>query len=155
MATVTHKNLPDAQRHEPKGASTASVDTVYVSDGAGSGTWAQAPYTYSLTAKLADLSTASSTYVVAPVGGDITAIYSVIENAITTANASLTFFIGATPITSSTITVTQSGSAAGDMDTSSPSAARTVSAGSVIKITTDGASDTACGVHITFKIAVG
>lgn len=154
MTTVSHKNLPDAQRHEPKGASSASTGTVYVSNGAGSGAWAQAPYSYALTAKLADLSTASSTYVVAPVGGVITAIYSVIENAITTANGTLTFFINGTPITNSTITVTQSGSAAGDKDSSSPSAARTVVSGDIIKITTDGASDTTCAVHITFKIDV-
>ena len=37
--TVQHKDIPDAQRHEPKGASTASTNQVYAADGAGSGTW--------------------------------------------------------------------------------------------------------------------
>lgn len=36
---VEHKDIVDAQRHEPKGASTAVASTVYVSNGAGSGTW--------------------------------------------------------------------------------------------------------------------
>lgn len=36
---IEHKDIPDAGRHEPKGASTASAGQVYVSDGAGSGTW--------------------------------------------------------------------------------------------------------------------
>ena len=37
--TIEHKEIPDGKRHEPKGASTASAGTVYVSDGAGSGSW--------------------------------------------------------------------------------------------------------------------
>lgn len=36
---VNHADMPDADRHEPKGASTATSGTVYVSDGAGSGAW--------------------------------------------------------------------------------------------------------------------
>lgn len=38
MATQ-HSVIPDAERHEPKGASTAAIDTAYLSDGAGSGSW--------------------------------------------------------------------------------------------------------------------
>ena len=41
MANVQHANIIDSQRHEPKGASTASVNTIYSSDGAGSGVWAK------------------------------------------------------------------------------------------------------------------
>ena len=40
--TIQHKDVPDAQRHEPKGASTAVTRTVYHSDGAGSGSWRKA-----------------------------------------------------------------------------------------------------------------
>lgn len=155
MANVNHKTLPDAQRHEPKGAAAASVDTVYVSDGAASGTWKQAPYSYSITAKLVDLSTASSTFIVPIVGGNITAIYSVIDNAITVADAALSFAINGVPITDSGITIAFTGSAAGDIDSSSPSAARTVAAGDKITITTDGGSTDACPVHLTFKVDVG
>lgn len=36
-----HKDLPDAQLHEPKGAATASAGMVYYADGAGSGEWAR------------------------------------------------------------------------------------------------------------------
>lgn len=38
MATE-HKDIVDAQRHEPKGISTAVASTMYVANGAGSGTW--------------------------------------------------------------------------------------------------------------------
>jgi len=40
MATIQHKDLPESVLHEPKGASTANAGDVYVSDGAGSGSWA-------------------------------------------------------------------------------------------------------------------
>ena len=39
---VEHVNIVDAQRHEPKGISTATVGQVYVSDGAQSGDWEDA-----------------------------------------------------------------------------------------------------------------
>lgn len=42
MANIQHRDIPDAQRHEPKGASTAAAGTAYVSNGAGSGAWATA-----------------------------------------------------------------------------------------------------------------
>lgn len=42
MASI-HKNLPDNQLHEPKGASTAANNTAYFSNGAGSGVWKKAP----------------------------------------------------------------------------------------------------------------
>jgi hypothetical protein len=41
MSTI-HKNLTGADLHEPKGADTALAGRVYVSDGAGSGSWVDA-----------------------------------------------------------------------------------------------------------------
>ena len=37
--TIEHKNIDDANLHEPKGVAGASSDQVYVADGLGSGTW--------------------------------------------------------------------------------------------------------------------
>jgi len=37
--TVQHRLIPEAQLHEPKGISTAVINKVYKSNGAGSGTW--------------------------------------------------------------------------------------------------------------------
>lgn len=154
MANVSHKNITEANLHEPKGASTAAVNTVYVSDGAGSGAWAQAPYYYSLSQQLADVSTASSTYFVIPTGGIIDSIRTVLHGAITVADAALTFFINGVPITSSGITVAYSGSAAGDRDSSSPSAARTVVAGDLVTATTDGGSTTTMPITIVIRVKV-
>lgn len=39
MATISHKNLTGSQIHEPKGADSATANKLYVSDGAGSGSW--------------------------------------------------------------------------------------------------------------------
>lgn len=36
---VEHVNIPEAGLHEPKGVSTAQTGTVYIADGAGSGSW--------------------------------------------------------------------------------------------------------------------
>lgn len=40
---VQHANIPDAQLHEPKGAATATAGSIYISNGAGSGTWQKLP----------------------------------------------------------------------------------------------------------------
>lgn len=42
MPNIQHRDIPEAQLHEPKGASTASAGDIYVADGAGSGSWATA-----------------------------------------------------------------------------------------------------------------
>ena len=37
--TIQHKDIADAERHEPRGGTTAVNGTAYISNGAGSGTW--------------------------------------------------------------------------------------------------------------------
>lgn len=37
--TIQHKNITEADLHEPKGVSLATSNTVYVANGTGSGTW--------------------------------------------------------------------------------------------------------------------
>lgn len=41
MATIQHQVIPDGQRHEPKGISTATNKQVYIADGATSGAWSK------------------------------------------------------------------------------------------------------------------
>lgn len=43
MANVSHASLSGSNVHEPKGIAGASANQVYVSNGAGSGVWQQAP----------------------------------------------------------------------------------------------------------------
>jgi hypothetical protein len=107
---------------------------------------------YFLTAKITNISTAGSTFVAVPDGGKIVKILTSIKNAITTADAALSFEIGGTAVTGGGITITQSGSAAGDVDTAEPTAANRVEEGEAIEIITDGGSSTACECIVTFVI---
>lgn len=154
MANVNHKDLPNSELHEPKGISTASTGTVYVSDGAGSGTWQDPSHAYTLNARIDNISTADDVYLAVPQSGTITKIYSVIDGVLTAADAGLTFSIGAVPITGSAITVAYTGSAAGDVDSSTPSAANTVVAGDSIKISTDGLSTGTVACTLSLLISV-
>lgn len=43
---IEHDSIPNADIHEPKGASTATEGTVYISDGAGSGAWRHHPHVH-------------------------------------------------------------------------------------------------------------
>lgn len=45
QGTIEHSELPDELLHEPKGASTAAAGTVYIADGAGSGSFQKLPTT--------------------------------------------------------------------------------------------------------------
>lgn len=97
---------------------------------------------------IADVSTAGQIYVPVPddCEGDIVEIRSALNGAIATADAVLTAKIGGTAVTGGTITIANSGSAAGDTDVCRPTGARTVSAGQAIEIETNGASTNAVAV---------
>jgi hypothetical protein len=107
---------------------------------------------YFITAKIADISTASSTFVPIPDGGKVIKIITALQGAIGTANGGITFEIGGTAITNGGITVTQSGSAAGDVDTAVPTAANDVLEDGTIEMITNGASSGAKKLVVTFVI---
>ena len=64
----------------------------------------------------------------------------------------ISFEIGGTAITGGGITVTQSGSAAGDVDTAEPTAANRVEEDGSIEMITNGASSNAVKLLVTFVI---
>ena len=107
---------------------------------------------YFLTSTIADISTASSTFVPVPDGGKIIKIITALQGAIGTANAAITFEIGGVAITGGAITVTQSGSAAGDIDTAEPTAANEVAEDGSIEMITDGSSSNTIKLVVTFVI---
>jgi hypothetical protein len=151
---VAHASLTGADLHEPKGVASATSGQVYVANGSGSGVWTtlKSLNRRYITARLEDISTAKSVFMVLGTGGTIFKIYSVIDGAIGTADCVLSFEIAGTPVTSGNITITQSGSAAGDVDSSTPSAANVVSDGQAIEIITNGASTNTVNATITFVI---
>lgn len=93
---------------------------------------------------MADLATADSTaYMVATHRGRLKRAYTVIANAITSANGSVAVKVRGTTV--GTITVTQSGSAAGDVDTVYLGYQGTnnfVNEGDLITFVSDGAANT-------------
>jgi len=107
---------------------------------------------YFLTAKIADISTASSTYVGIPDSGRVIKIITALQGVIATANAAITFEIGGTAMTDSAITVAYSGSAVGDLHTSAPPPSPPFYPYLTIEIITDGASTNARVLYVTFVI---
>ena len=107
---------------------------------------------YFITAEIEDISTASSTFVAIPDGGKVVKILTALQGAISGADAAITFEIGGTAMTNSAITVANSGSAAGDVDTSAPTAANRVEEGGTIEMITDGGSTGTAKLLVTFVI---
>ena len=107
---------------------------------------------YFLTARLADVSAASSVNIAVPDDGKIIEIISVLGGAITTANSAVTTAINGTTVTGGGFTVAHTSSAAGDIDTAEPTAANNVSEGQYITITSDGGSSTTQPLDITVII---
>jgi len=71
-----HRTLPNSELHEPKDISSATSGQVYISDGAGSGTWTTltTDRAIALTIKFEDANTASELYVPVPMAGTISRI---------------------------------------------------------------------------------
>lgn len=102
--------------------------------------------------QIVDISTAASSWLVSPIAGTIDKVWSVIDGTIATANAVITFELGGTAITGGTITVAYSGSAAGDVDTCTPTALNTVAADGAIEVVNAGASTNTVICNLIFKI---
>lgn len=103
-----------------------------------------------LTVDMTDVSTAGSVWVVAPVASTFSGLSSVINGAIATADAAITTEIGGTAVTGGSLTIANSGSAAGDVDTATPTALNTLTANQALEIITDGASTNT--VRATFTV---
>ncbi len=161
---TAHSALADAELHELKGAAGASSGTVPVSNGAGSHTWTtmgvanltglnNANRVY-IQGAINDISTAQSVFVPCPLAGTIVGVISVLQGAIATTDGDVRLRIGGTPVTDSDITIANASSAAGDVDTSTPTAANTVTANSAIEIQTLGNATTAEAIDVMIVVDV-
>ena len=147
MANVNHSTLSDPYLHEPKGVAAASSGDVYLANGSGSGTWTSRQSM--LTVQFANISTSSNLYVPMPYAGTVTKIQSVLSAAISGSDTTFTV-TNAAGASMGVVTVTQSGYAAGDVDTLAPSSNHTVSAGSFIKIACNGGASS----HVDCAIVI-
>jgi len=145
-----HSALTDSDGiHEPKGISTAPANSTYVANGSGSGTWT--PVIYTITANFPDVSTADNIYLAVPYAGRVARVVTVLEGPITGSNDTITVF-NAVGASMGTLTITQVGSAAGDVDVLNPVSNNTVAANSFIRLATDGASNSAQILQVTVVI---
>jgi hypothetical protein len=83
----------------------------------------------------------------------IVAISSVISAALATGNMTITAAINGVAVTGGVVTVTQSGSAAGDVDLAEPTAANTISEGQVLTLTVGGTNTGAGHTEVTVELA--
>ena len=141
MANVNHSTLTDPYLHEPKGAASASSGDVYVANGAGSGAWTakETLIELSLEGYLENVSAVEKVYVPIPFSGTVVKILTVLEAVISSSNSTVTVK-NAAGSSMGTLTITASGSAAGDVDTLVPVSNNTVTADSFITVESDGAS---------------
>jgi hypothetical protein len=102
-----------------------------------------------LTVYMADVSTASSAFVAIPSACQLLKIVSALGVAITGADAVLTVEVNGTAVTGNTWTITQSGSAPGDLDTYEPASPTDLVEGDVLEIISDGASSTTAPMIFT------
>ncbi len=113
---------------------------------------ASATPTY-LALDIADGSADATYYLVAPHAGNVTKLRSVIDGAVGTADITITPNIGATPITNGALTIATAGSAAGDVDVATPTAANTVTAGQAINlVVAGGGSGGSPRVHVVVEL---
>lgn len=176
MAIVQHEDIVDPYIHEPKGASAASLDTVYVADGAGSGTWkvldhdnidmtdlvseiqadiADGTITldgkYFLTVSIPDVSTASSVLVPIVIDSTVIGASVVLGGTITVADASVSFSNSAAASMGTDVTIAYDGSAKGDQYAFTATGNNVLVGPTYIEIATDGGSTDAQPLFITIE----
>lgn len=160
MAVPEHVDLIDPELHEAKGCAAATTNTVLTSV-TGVGMWAKITSTNlnttsipsvnggAVTASLADVSTVSFVLIPMPVACTVNTIYFTIANAITLADSTITITNSTGPATLGTRVIAFTGSAEGTTFTFTATVNNTFTAGTYLKIATDGVSTTAAVTAIT------
>lgn len=113
--------------------------------------------TMSLNVKHPDVSGATAVWIVPGFRGRINKLHSVIDGTIfATAgtDTTLTPSIGGTNVTNGVVTITASGSAAGDVDSATPSGSNTFTETDAIKIDSNGGGDASAAATITLEAEV-
>lgn len=178
--TIQHSVITDPDIHEPKGAAAAAADTIYAANGAGSGAWALVAYAslaaaciqslkdavetdigtgtlvipdaeVYVTVIIPDVSTASTILIPIPEDSEVLSLTTVLEGAITLADATVTLKNAADAAVAS-VTVAFTGSATGDLDQDAAPTNASLTGPTYLKLATDGGSTTAqrlfCTVHL-------
>ena len=174
---IQHEDITDPKIHEPKGASTATENEVYVSDGAGSGEWKLIPFASLeeaevrdeiqdmidngditvtgrayISAVIADVSTASS--VILPLIRDCTVVGAsfVLGGPITDAEALVTVSNAAGASLGAFVAIDEIAAAKGDQYAFTATTNNVLTGPTWIEVATDGASTGAVPLYVTVEI---
>jgi hypothetical protein len=157
--TALHSTLAEAELHENKGVSTATDNTVATAV-SGATAWQKVNANmidttsifgtnqFVLTCDFTDVSTAETIYLVVPFASTLTKVDTVLQGAISGADSTITVRNHA-GLSAGTLTISQAGSAAGDIDSLTPASNNSFAAGTLVSLTTDGASTTVDRLFVT------
>lgn len=110
----------------------------------------QLPLTWKpMTVRFTDVSAPGSVWVHPGFRGKIRKLSSVLHGAITGADSVITVEIGGTAVTGATLTIANASSAAGDVDTATPTALNSFTEDQPIEVITSGASSTTAILEVT------
>lgn len=153
-----HKDLTGADLHEPKGIASAPVKSVYVADGAGSGTWtgqfagAKILNEYWLSSYMQDISTLNnSAFFYVPIQSELFEIDAITTAILTTANSIVSIYVNGV-LFPDTLTVLFTGSSVGMSTQKAITTVSTIAAGSVIEVRSNGGSDTTSPTYFTLGL---
>ena len=145
VVTPADASISAAQEHNLKQSIPGNTNAVDL--------MVDAANTYYLTQTIADGSAEATYYQVVPYAGTISKISTVTNAAVGTADITLTCKIGATAITTGVVTVATAGSAAGDVDSASPTALNIITAGAALNcVVTGGGAGGTPRIDVTFTI---
>lgn len=156
---AAHSGLTGADLHEPKAVAGASANQVYLSDGAGSGSWtaANAIDTQDIGYKIADITTADSYWVPIPWACTLTGAHAALgpgSGGLNT-DTTITFEIGGVATTGGVITLIASGSAEGDQSVATAITGNNVFDGlTAIEIVNDGAASVGAEVELVLEFTL-
>lgn len=163
--SIDHVNISDPYIHQPKGASTASANTVIIADGSGSTSWGKITTsqvdassiknlnTYALTVRLDNIGNAGSTFVAVPAAGTIVGMYVTPDSNMSTTATNISLEIGGVAVTNSTATLSSS-AVAGDVASAAPTANNVVTAGAAVEIISDGGTTGSSTATVTLIVSM-
>lgn len=144
--TIQHGDITDPDIHEAKGVATA-LNNSFLKANSGVGEWAFDEDFIDL--DITNVVTVATYNLIMPHTGTIIKMYSVIDSGISTGDATLQLKIAGVNVTNGLITITQSGSAAGDIDSATPSALNTATQGQLISVTVGGTATGTARAHVS------
>lgn len=153
---VEHKNLTGDQLHEPKGVETAAAGSVYVADGAGSGTWSDPAESinninlFSMEQRFDDLGTAGSIIFNVPYKSELKAVNILLYGPIDVDTAITVYINGV--LFADSLTIAAAGTTAGQKKTLAVTTPHSIPAGSLVSITSNGASTVVTKAEVQLEL---